>query len=169
MSTLLMEYSKHFEYRDGNLYWKHDRGSQKCKGKEAGTVSEKGYIRVRVRELGGSIGVHQVIFAMHHGYLPHIVDHIDGNPANNRIENLRAATKAENCRNSKMPKHNTSGVKNVSWHKANKKWAVHLNVNNHKRFFGLHDNIEFADLVAHEARDKYYGEFANNGVKNVRA
>jgi hypothetical protein len=164
MSQIPQEYAKHFEYRDGNLYWRHDRGSQKCEGKMAGTPAPKGYLRVRVRELGGAILAHRIIFAMHHGYLPEFVDHIDGNPANNRIENLREATKAENCRNSKTPTHNTSGVKNVSWYKANKKWSVHLMVQKRKRFFGLYDDLELAELVAHEARSKFYGAFANHGV-----
>jgi hypothetical protein len=164
MAANILDYQKHFEYRDGGLYWKHDRGSQKCKGKQAGALSSDGYLKVRVRELGQSVSAHRIIFAMHHGYSPEFVDHIDGNPSNNRIENLRAATRAENNRNSKKPSTNTSGIKNVSWHKANKKWAVHLSVNNHKRFFGLYDDIELAELVAMEARDKYHGAFANHGV-----
>ena len=164
MSALVEKYKQHLDYKDGALYWKEDRYSQKCKGKMSGTQDSNGYLRVRVRELGNAILVHRIVFAMHHGYFPEFVDHIDGNKSNNRIENLREATKAENCRNAKTPVHNTSGVKNVSWYRRNKKWGVCLSINNRKRFFGLYDDLELADLVAHEARSKFYGAFANHGV-----
>lgn len=162
-----LEYAKHFEYLDGGLYWKHNRGSQLCKGKLAGTSNNKGYVMVRIRELGNAFGAHRIIFAMHHGYVPEFVDHIDGNPSNNRIENLRPATRAENNRNQKIATHNKSGLKNVSWNKARNKWSVHLSVNNIKQFFGLYEDIELADLVAMEARNKYHGSFANHGAQYV--
>lgn len=164
MRTDALEYAKHFEYRDGGLYWKNNRGSQLCKGKLAGASNSKGYVKVRIREIGQTIGAHRIIFAMHHGYAPEFVDHIDGNPGNNHIENLRAATKAENNRNAKLPITNTSGIKNVHWHKKNKNWFVSLSINNRKRFFGSYADVELAELVATEARNKYYGAFANHGA-----
>ena len=151
-----------FEYRDGNLYWKTNRGSKKCKGKKAGCLTVQGYDQFRVRELGGAMKVHRAVYLMHHKYLPEFIDHINGNRSDNRIENLRSATKEENGQNRIMPSHNTSGVKNVSWMKNNKKWGVHLRINGKKRWFGLHDDLEFAELVAMEARNKYHGEYAKH-------
>src|ERR1700676_1353393 len=43
------------------------------------------------------------------------IDHIDGNTFNNKKSNLRICTKAENCRNTKVNKNNTSGHKGVGF------------------------------------------------------
>ena len=106
--------------------------------------------------------MHRLIFLFHYGYLPKIIDHIDGNPLNNDIKNLRESTHIENCQNAKKRTTNTSGCKNVSWHKPANKWAVRLSINQKKVFFGLFEDIELADLVAHEARDLYHGKFARH-------
>jgi hypothetical protein len=163
MSTLQESYLKLFEYRDGKIYWRENRGSQKCKGKMAGTPN-LGYLTVRVRELGGSVGVHRVIFCMQHGYMPEFIDHINGVRDDNRIENLRPATKSENKLNTANYANNTSGIKNVSWFKNNKKWGVSVSVNHKRKFLGLFEDLELAQLVAMEARNKYHGAYANHGA-----
>ena len=116
----------------------------------------------RTKANGKLMLVHRIIFLLEHGYLPEIVDHIDGNRTNNKIENLRAATKTENNRNSKKRKDNTSGYKNVNWHSQKQKWQVRLLINGKSTSFGLYDDLEFAELVAIEARNKYHGNFARH-------
>ena len=101
---------------------------------------------------------------MFHGYLPKCVDHIDRDQTNDRIENLRAATVAENQRNVALRKDNSSGVKNVCWNKRSKKWGVQLSFNGKIRHFGHYDNLELAELVALEARAKFHGKFAYLGL-----
>jgi hypothetical protein len=104
--------------------------------------------------------LHRLIFIYHHGYAPKIIDHINNDRSDNRIENLREATQQQNCLNRKLHKNNTSGVKNVRWDKKCQKWVVELSINRKRRFFGWHEDLEFAELVALEARDKYHGVFA---------
>ena len=72
-------------YDEGKLFWKVDLG-RGFKGKEAGT-NHKGYLRVCIK--GKRYLVHRIIFFMHFGYMPEIVDHIDHDKRNNRPENLR--------------------------------------------------------------------------------
>ena len=163
MSSLQESYLKLFEYYDGKIYWRESRGSQKCKGKMAGTLTQ-GYLKVRVRELGGPVGVHRIIFCMQHGYMPEFIDHINGVRDDNRIENLRAVTKAENNLNCKTYASNTSGSKNVSWNKKLNKWGVSISANYKRKFIGLFEDLELAQLVAMEARNKYHGAYANHGV-----
>jgi hypothetical protein len=150
-----------FEYRDGELFWKV-KYSQRVKiGAKAGALDGDEYFRISInskRYLN-----HRLIFLMHHGYLPEYLDHIDGNPSNNKIENLRAATLTQNQHNRKLGKDNTSGVKGVCWHKIKKKWQIQMRINNKVKHFGYFDDLELADLVAQEARDKYHGAFANHG------
>ncbi len=63
----------------------------------------------------------------------------------------------------KTPKTNKSGVKNVSWYKSLNKWVVSMRVKNTAKTIGYFDDLELAELVAIEARNKYRGEFANHG------
>lgn len=74
--------------------------------------------------------VHRAVFAIHHGYWPGEVDHIDGNTHNNRIENLRAVTRALNTVNrKKLISNNTSGYTGVSFSKACGKWQARVKFN----------------------------------------
>ena len=142
-----------FVYQDGNLL---------RNGKIAGSVSKRGY-----RCIGIDLKIykaHRLVFLYHHGYLPKQIDHIDKNPDNNLIENLRPATNSQNCMNRGVMKNNTSGSKGVFWRKESKKWRVAIRLNNKLRFFGTFEDIELAELVAIEARNKYHKEFANHGV-----
>jgi hypothetical protein len=160
-STLTQEYIQSvFLYNKGNLYWKIDKKSNKVKDKIAGSLHHTGYINVGLDKQ--IYLAHRLIFLYHHGYLPKIIDHIDGNPLNNKIENLREATNYENTINSRIKKGNKSGSKGVHWHKQAKKWQVTLKINGKQKSFGLYDDLELADLVSQEARDKYHGKFARH-------
>jgi len=148
-----------FNYINGELHWS-DNAPQKVRGKLAGSINSKGYRKI---ECGGKkYGAHQIVFALHHGYIPEYVDHINGDKADNRIENLREATKAENGYNRTNLPTNTSGMKNVSYRKDTNNWRVSLRVNGKHTSFGSYDDPELADLVAHEARATYHGDFANH-------
>ena len=155
------EANRLFEYRDGNLYCKSktNKKSNKLKiGDQVGWPTTSEYLCTKIHYK--TYFVHKIIFLMHYGYIPQIVDHIDGNINNNKIENLRAVNLSQNQHNRKQSKNNTSGFKNVSWCKRTQKWQVVLSCNNKQMAFGRYDDIELADLVAQEAREKYHGEFA---------
>jgi hypothetical protein len=161
MTTLTQEEAHRlFEYRDGVLYWKErHKNSRKAKGDmEAGTPSGHGYKKVTINQK--RFYVHQLVFLMHKGYIPEVVDHIDGNSANNQIYNLRASNKSLNACNSKRNIKNTSGHKGVTWHKAAKKWMCQIVFNAKTKYLGLYEDFELACLVADEARVLYHGAHA---------
>ena len=151
-----------FEYRDGNLYWKRvaHPNKQYLASKPAGSIHKTGYRHVTW--MGKIHKAHRLIFLMHHGYLPEIIDHINGNKLDNRIENLREATVQQNNMNAKTKVTNKSGVKGVSWHPLGKKWMVRIMINGKDKYFGMYEDLEFAALVAQEARNKYHGAFARH-------
>lgn len=151
-----------YEYKNGNLYYKKIIfGNTKRKiGDLAGYVTNEGYISVKVNRT--TYLVHRLIYLMHYGVMPKQIDHIDGNPANNKIENLREVTGSQNCMNKKISKKNTSGYKNVCFIKKINKWRVQIKFSGKTLSFGCFDNVELADLVAHEVRSKYFGSYAKH-------
>lgn len=155
-----------FEYKNGELYWKISPSNNVKIGDKAGCLSSTGYLFVGIKNK--LYRCHRLIFLMHHGHLPKYIDHINNNPSDNRIENLRVCTIQQNQFNSKIPKNNSSGYKGIFWIEACKKWRVRIRVNGKLKSFGYFDALELAALVAHEARLKYHGEFANHGKTNEK-
>ena len=149
-----------FTYCDGKLFWKVAKAKRLKLNQEAGCHKEKGYFHIGID--GTNYLLHRLIFCMHYGYMPEFVDHIDGNPSNNKIENLRAATRSQNNCNSKIQKNNTSGIRGVSWHKTKNKWQVRCQANKKNINLGYFEDFELAEFVAQEARNLYHGEYVRN-------
>lgn len=153
---LSQEYLKSIlEYKDGHLYWKNHKYNA-LNGKKAGTLSTTGYWNLNIAN--NQYKAHRLIFMIHFGYLPKIIDHIDNNKLNNCIENLREANNAQNLHNQKIRKTSFTGIKNVHWSKKDKRWVVQIN----GKYIGQYKDMELAELVAQEARDKYHGEYARH-------
>lgn len=143
--------SKLFYYLDGQLYGKYFEGRRKesntrVVGKVLGTVIKGGYRQVtfthegvRYKEL-----VHRVIWALHYDCWPELLDHIDRDPTNNKIENLRVANKKFNSINSGVPKNNVSGVKGVCWHKQANKWTAQIKNDQKKVHLGTFEDLQDA-------------------------
>jgi hypothetical protein len=151
-----------FENRDGYLYWKGVRheNNQQMMDKPAGSIHKTGYRHITWR--GKVHKAHRLIFMLHYGYLPPEVDHINGNRADNRIENLRSATRSENQCNRNALASNTSGYPGVSWHKASKAWLVRVMKNGKSHLIGYFKDLDLAGLVATEARSLYHGAYAKS-------
>ena len=153
-----------FEYKDGVLFWKIRPAMRNHIGDVVGGTNgtKQPYLRGRYKE--HRFMVHQIVFLMHHGFIPECVDHIDGNIQNNRIENLRQATKAQNAYNQKLHTNNKSGHRCVHWHKHHKIWVVRLCIKKKNVLTKYFKDFELACLVADEARDIYHGNYAFKGA-----
>lgn len=87
------------------------------------------------------------------------VDHINGNGLDCRRSNLRLASRTENMRNMKLPKHNTSGFKGVSWLPSGR-WRAAIRSNRKTMHLGVFENIEEAAHAYDSAARELFGEFA---------
>ena len=88
------------------------------------------------------------------------IDHIDGDPSNNRISNLRQATDSQNLANARKPVTNTSGRKGVSWHSKGQKWQAHIRIEGKSKYLGLFDDLDAAHAAYASAATLHRGEFA---------
>ena len=145
---------KLFRYEDGELI-------RLSNGKRSGSMNSRGYLNVYANKC--LYVAHRIIFIYHHGYLPKFIDHIDGDRLNNKIENLRPATKADNSRNMKITQRNTSGAKGVYWHSQRSKWQGRVVFNYKTISVGLYEKFEDAKKAVCKKRAELHGEFANNG------
>lgn len=150
-----MKWSDIFEYRDGKLYNRHTRQGQAVGGCEAGSVKPSGYAQVCFdRKM---YMVHRIVYEMHYGDIPDgmVIDHKDGNPLNNNIENLRITTPSGNSKNRKRHENNSSGVTGVCWHKKAGKWLANIRVNGRLIHLGWFANLDDAIAVRREAEVKH--------------
>ncbi len=149
-----------WEYRDGELYWRDRPNTHVAAGSKAGHLRKAdGYWHVAYKRK--TYLLHRIVFLLHHGHMPPFIDHKDGNPLNNKIDNLRETTLTQNSCNRRKGKNNTSGMKNVS-PSASGKWQVRIRSGGETCFYALVEDLELAMLVASEARDKYHGNFARH-------
>ena len=158
------ELNKKFELKNGSLYWRSNRKAALV-GQRAGADHVKGYRQIYYD--GKYFLEHQLIWAMKYGYFPKQLDHINSNKQDNRIENLREATNSQNQKNTKTRITSKSGVKNVKWILHMKKWQVRLRVNKTPKIVGYFDDLELAELVAIEARNKFHGKYSNHKIKEL--
>jgi hypothetical protein len=156
-----------FEYCEDNisqpLVWKIIPSRSMKIGDVAGRLhSGTQYYLIQINKK--QYRLHRLVWIYHNGDIPNemIVDHIDGDTKNNRIENLRLATHSENLRNSKIRSTNTSGIKGVQWYKSRNKWRAQIRVDNKEKFLGYFDTIEEAETVAIAARNNIHGDFARH-------
>ena len=147
-----------FDYQDGQLIRKVARGGTEV-GDVAGSLHHTGYLRVIVDRK--EYRIHRLIWLYHKETLPKELDHIDQNKTNNKIENLRAATRTENNRNKKSLKNSSSKWKGVCWHSGDKRWQAQIQVDRKKKYIGSFANEADAAMAYNVAASELHGEFAN--------
>jgi hypothetical protein len=135
------------------------RGGRGRAGDVAGCVNDRGYQRIGVD--GQRHRAHRLAWLYDQGTWPAgMLDHIDGDRVNNRIGNLRIATRAQNAANRRPRAGGTSQFKGVSWDKDRGEWRARIKVDGRWRHLGRFTNPEDAarayDLAAVEA----FGAFA---------
>lgn len=137
-----------YDHSNGIFTWRENRSNVKA-GAVAGCRNIAGYIVIRIfRKLHLA---HRLAWLYHFGDAgtPPLIDHVNGDKADNRIANLRAATKVINGQNRHRAQSNnlSSGLLGVAWIKHTRKYAAYINVNGKRQYLGLHSD----KTVAHKA------------------
>lgn len=134
-------------------------------GQEAGSTNSKGYKTIMFNQENWQLS--RIAYYIYYGIDPleNEIDHEDGNPANNKVDNLRFATRKENAKNKKLSKNNTSGKTGVVWvgnpSKGRPYWKCDIGVDGKQIHLGCfkEDKKEDAIKAREEAEIKYFGDF----------
>jgi hypothetical protein len=127
-------------------------------GDVAGNSSDGRYVVIQID--GRSYYAHRLAWFYVHGAWPSIVDHVNRNGLDNRLSNLRAATKSLNAVNSPLAASNTSGHRGVYWSKRNGKWLAKIKVAGKEKYIGLFNDKDEAAAAYRSAAITVFGEFA---------
>lgn len=136
-----------YDSKTGIFRWREARRQAVKAGDVAGHLaSGDGYLTIFIQ--GYAYKAHRLAWLLYTGKWPkHEIDHINRVRSDNRIENLREATKSQNKINSDIWRNNKSGYKNVHFHKATKKWAAEVKRNGKTQHIGLFVTPEAANLA----------------------
>jgi len=128
----IADIKKLLRYEDGKVFWKEDRSPRIKAGDRAGTLNMYGYRVIKIR--GRMIHEHRVVWMLCNNCAPKLLDHINGDKADNHIENLRELSNLENGRAYRKPKKGaTSKYRGVYYNKEKKKFNAQINVENSRR------------------------------------
>ena len=161
----------------GTLTWKErprshfdcDKGwrifNRKFAGKGAGSKSHirGGMKKICMMQINGtSLFFGRVMWVMNKGPIPDgiQIDHINGDPWDNRLSNLRTATNQQNCMNRSLRRNSKSGYKGASWYPRRQMWCAQIYTKGKNKYLGLYATPEEAHAAYCKAAKELHGEFA---------
>jgi hypothetical protein len=139
----------HYDINTGTITRKKD-------GKIYSKLSNQCYIKIRIGTK--EYAAHRLAWLYVYGSFPeHDIDHINGIRNDNRIHNLRPATRSQNCHNQKKKhKNNSTGFMGVDYHKASNKYRARIRLHNKEIHLGLFDSAEISHKNYVEAKRKLH-------------
>lgn len=162
--SLMSEMKRYLSYdpERGLFVWIKITSKRVHVGDLAGRINNAGHLGISFN--GVRYQAHRLAWGFTYGEVPEDmeIDHKDEDKLNNRISNLRLATKKQNSCNRGAPSNNTSGLKGVAFHKAANKWEAYVNHLGVKYYLGLFETPEEAGAVAAKRRDELHGEYSKS-------
>jgi hypothetical protein len=144
-----------FDYnKDTGIFINKVRRGRYHAGTQAGYLNKDGYFRININNK--LYLAHRLAWLYVYGELPEYIDHINRNPTDNKICNLRAVSKKQNQENREKQANNKSGYKGVSWDTQRKKWFSCIQHKYKTIGLGRYDNKEDAYKAYCNAAAKYH-------------
>ena len=142
----------------GVFRWKNPTSNRVKVGDVAGSIDGHGHRLINVHGTRWAAG--RLAWFYVYGVWPEgEIDHENLIKDDNRIDNLREATRNENCRNVGIKSHNKTGFKGVGWHKAAGKYIAQITVERRNVYLGLFDNPEDAHTAYVKASEEHHGKW----------
>lgn len=152
-----------YNYLTGEFKWLISPCGKVKIGSTAGYILTSGYGRIMLQ--GGNYAIHRLVWLYTYGEFPSgVIDHIDGNPSNNKLENLRECSRQQNQKNMRKARNNTSGYKGVSWNIKAKKWLAKAKLAGKNYYLGVFEKVEDAAKAYADFTKKHHGEFYRDTV-----
>ena len=144
---------------DGRLIRKITTSPRAKAGHEAGHADSDGYLHVDINYK--KFMTHRIVFAMTHGRWPtKEIDHINGIKSDNRPDNLREATNAQNKMNTPAQANNRLGIKGVYPDRKTGRYRAFIAIAGKQKYLGVFTTLEAASGAYKAAAAELFGEFA---------
>lgn len=151
MKNYIFKNALWFNSDTGLFHWLENRRGPVKAMDIAGSLNNYGYVRIKIDQ--EVFLAHRLAWFLEYGRWPEgEIDHIDGDPLNNRIENLRECSHSQNAKNVRSL--------GASYDPKRRKWMARICVNYKHKNLGRYDTREEAVAVAKAARDEQFGEFS---------
>ena len=145
----------HYDAESGMLLWRNGNGRNVKPWQEAKAKNANGYYTAKIN--GKSYLTHRLAWLYVYGEFPkEDIDHKNRIRNDNRLCNLRAVSRTDNCQNISLPSHNKSGHIGVSWFKSHNCWTVYVKVNKKNKWLGYYKNLDDAIAARKEGEKQYY-------------
>jgi hypothetical protein len=154
----------HYDKATGVFRWRHSQRRNSIKPwSVAGALTKRqGYIEIWINKK--IYKAHRLAWLYVHGSIPsEHIDHVNGDKADNRIENLREANNTTNHWNEVIRATNLSGHKGVWWHKQSGKWEAACRIGGKQKTVGRFERIEDAVEAVKKFREQHHGQYTNHG------
>ncbi|MBC9904796.1 HNH endonuclease [Achromobacter xylosoxidans] len=143
-----------YDQETGVFTWRVYRGGKAKAGLQAGYLRANGYLQIKVQ--GQFFEAHRLAWLLSTGSWPRQhIDHLDGDPSNNRIRNLRDVSRQINAQNQRRPRdRSTSGLLGVSRHYG--KWQARIGLGGRNHYLGTFTSPEEAHAAYLVAKRKLH-------------
>lgn len=151
----------HYSSSTGHLHWMISLNGRVRAGQRAGRTNTCGHTQIGI--WGRKYMAHRLIWLMVYGEWPiNEIDHINGIPGDNRLENLREVTRSENMMNQRIRETNKSGCLGVYWDNRRRAWVAQITVNQEQQYLGQYPDW-FDAVCARKAAENKFNFHPNHG------
>ena len=153
-----------YDSSTGVFTWRETPNTKRNRSKIAGSPAynrNKTHEYVKIKVCGKAYMAHRLAWFYTKGEWPkQLIDHINGDSKDNRIENLREATHCQNSHNRKGNRDSKTGYKGVYKHVKSDKYVAEIMYNGKRKYLGIFDTVEQAHEAYVAASKQHHAEYS---------